>query len=132
LSELRSRPELVGLEARLNDERGLDECDQVEWNAPQSPANSHDFSMQFANSLVEFMYTIYTNLQLAFPDNQTSPHADWWICLFRRWCRVTLVQKAWLQHVPMYPSEFRLFARRELKLPARRPYVELRRKRWRS
>jgi hypothetical protein len=124
LSELRSRPELLGLEARLNDERGLDECDQVEWNAPQNPANSHDFSMQFANALLEFMYTVYTNLLLAFPDNQTSPHADWWICLFRRWCRVTLVQKSWLQHVPMFPAEFRLFARRELKLPARMPYVE--------
>jgi hypothetical protein len=124
LSELRAHQELAGLEARLNDERGLDECELVEWNAPVSPAGSHDYAMQFANSLLDFMYTVYTNLQLAFPDNQTSPHADWWICLFRRWCRVTLVQKAWLQHVPMYPVEFRLFARRELKLIARRPFVE--------
>jgi hypothetical protein len=67
---------------------------------------------------------VYTNLELAFPDNRVSPHADWWMCLFRRWCRVGLVQDAWVQHVPMFPMEFRLFARRELRLPPRGTYVE--------
>lgn len=124
LAELRGRKELVGLETRLNDDRTWAETMVVEWNPPMYPENSGDYSMQFANSLLDFMYTVYTNLQMAFPDNRVSPHADWWMCLFRRWCRVTLVQNAWLQHVPMYPQEFRLFARRELKLPGRLPYVE--------
>jgi len=124
LSELRERKELVGLEARLNDGRTWAEAEIVEWNAPLDPPDSRDFSLQFANSILEFMYTVYTNLQMAFPDNRISPHADWWMCLFRRWCRVTLVQEAWLQHVPLFPEEFRLFARRELKLPPCLPYVE--------
>jgi hypothetical protein len=124
LAELRSRKELTGLEARLNDERTWAEAMEIAWEAPLDPPNSQDYAMQFANSVLEFMYTVYTNLQLAFPDNRVSPHADWWMCLFRRWSRVKLVQEAWLQHVPMFPEEFRLFARRELKLPPRLPYVE--------
>jgi len=124
LNELRTRPELVGLEARLNDDRTWSEIESVEWEPPQTPPNSLDYAMQFANSALEFMYTVYTNLQLAFPDNRVSPHADWWICIFRRWSRVKLMQDAWLQHVPIFPEEFRIFARRELMLHERPPYVE--------
>jgi hypothetical protein len=124
LNELRTRPELVGLEARLNDDRAWSEIESVDWEPPQTPPNSLDYAMQFANSALEFMYTVYTNLQLAFPDNRVSPHADWWICIFRRWSRVKLMQDAWLQHVPIFPEEFRLFARRELMLHERPPYVE--------
>ena len=63
------------------------------------------------------MCTVYTNLQLAFPDNRTSPHAIWWICMFRRWCRVDVVQESWKRHADVYPEEFKLFAKRELMLP---------------
>jgi hypothetical protein len=73
--------------------------------------------LQFAYSLLVFIYTVYTNLKLEFPDNRVSPHAQWWICQFRCWCRVTLVRQAWKDHAAMCPEEFRLFARRELKLP---------------
>jgi len=124
MNELRTRLELKGLEARLNDDRTWAEAELVEWNAPLTPPESEVYALQFAHAMLEFMYTVYTNLQLAFPDNRDSPHADWWICTFRRWCRVKLVQDSWLEHVPMFPEEFRLFARRELALPPRLPYVE--------
>jgi hypothetical protein len=74
------------------------------------------YAVQFGNSLLDFMATVYTNLKLAFPDNRVSPHAEWWICIFRRWCRVDVVQAAWQQHAETYPIEFQLFARRELRL----------------
>jgi hypothetical protein len=118
LEELRERKELVGLEARLYDLRTEAQAALVEWNVPQDgDAQSMLYPGQFANSLLDFMYTVYTDLQLAFPDNRVSPHAEWWICLFRRWCRVTLVRNTWQTHAPAYSEEFRLFARRELKLP---------------
>ena len=132
LKEMRERRELVGLEDRMNDSRKtstlsmrLDPKDVsgpgtlpfVSWSAPQDPPESVLYATQFANSLLDFMYTVYSNLQLAFPDNRISPHAEWWICLFRRWCRVDLIQDTWITHEFVYSEEFRLFASRELWLP---------------
>jgi hypothetical protein len=132
LKELRERKELVGLEERLNDQRktgdllkkpipgGVPKASArpyVEWNPPQEPPESGLYAAQFAIAMIDLMYSIYTDSQLAFPDNRVSPHAQWWICLFRRWCRVDLVQETWASHELVYSSEFGLFARRELGLP---------------
>ena len=124
LSELRAKPELAGLAEKLNDERTWKEAEIVEWPDPANPMGNREYALQFANSLLDFMYTVYENLDLAFPDNRVSPRAEWWVCLFRRWCRVTLVREAWGNHVAMHSAEFRLFARRELKLPKGLPWVE--------
>ena len=85
--------------------------------AANPASGSLAYALQFANSVLDFMATVYLNLELAFPDNRTSPHAEWWICVFRRWCRVDLVRRSWVEHAASYPLEFRLFARRELGLP---------------
>lgn len=123
LKDLRDRKELVGLEAALN--QAARTTDEVEWNVPESEdAQAMLYPEQFANSMLDFMYTVYTELKLAFPDNRISPHSEWWICTFRRWCRVTLLREAWRTHVVGYPVEFRLFARRELGLPAVPEFVE--------
>ncbi len=124
LAELRNRAELEGLETVLNDPRSMSECELIEWPRLGTSTANRLYAMQFANSLLDFMYTVYSNLDLAFPDNRVSPHADWWMCLFRRWCRVTLLHRTWEKHVAMYPEEFRLFARRELGLPAVPIFVE--------
>jgi hypothetical protein len=131
LSEMRQRVELTGLEAALNDWRCDSDLDganllPVPWSPPPAAvsANGALYASQFANSLLDFMYTVYTELQLAFPDNRTSPHAKWLICLFRRWCRVTLLHDSWKAHIPTYPVEFRLFARRELRLPPVTGFIE--------
>lgn len=123
LKDLRERKELVGLEAALNQPAPMK--DEVEWNVPESEdAQVMLYPEQFANSMLDFMYTVYTELKLAFPDNRVSPHSEWWICTFRRWCRVTLLRQTWRNHVVGYPMEFRLFARRELGLPPVAGFVE--------
>jgi hypothetical protein len=134
LSEMRQRSELAGLEQALNDKRSDSDLDSaslmpVPWISPVplAPATFKGnalYATQFANSMLDFMYTVYSDLQLAFPDNRTSPHAKWLICLFRRWCRVTLLRETWKSHVPTYPIEFRLFACRELRLPPVQGFVE--------
>jgi hypothetical protein len=116
LSELRTRAELADLEALLFDPAPGGA--QRIWISANLAKGAQPYAVQFGNSLLDFMATVYTNLELAFPDNRVSPHAEWWICMFRRWCRVDLVQKSWTEHAPSYPLEFRLFARRELGLPA--------------
>ncbi len=115
LSELRGRTELAGLEVLMFDPKPGDTARK--WIAANLPAGSLAYGLQFANSVLDFMATVYLNLELAFPDNRTSPHAEWWICIFRRWCRVDLVRRSWVEHAASYPLEFRLFARRELGLP---------------
>ncbi len=114
LRELRERPELAGLAESLNDSSGIG---RAAWIPPGTAGSSPDYGWQFANSVLDFMYTVYTNLQLAFPDNRTSPHAQWWICLFRRWCKASLMQETWRVLASIYSREFRLFAERELQLP---------------
>lgn len=113
LRELRERPELTGLAERLNQ----NESAVKPWSAPASPAESLRYSRQFANSMLCFMHTVYNNLQLAFPDNRTSPHAQWWLHLFRRWCKVSLLRETWGELAPVFSREFHLFAERELELP---------------
>jgi hypothetical protein len=115
LTELRTHTELAGLEVILFDPTPGDV--QRDWITANLAPGAQAYAMQFANSLLDFMATVYMNLELAFPDNRVSPHAEWWICLFRRWCRVDLMHKSWTEHAPSYPLEFRLFARRELGLP---------------
>ena len=132
MKELRERNELIGLEERLNDPQSTVALQKrrnprdptapadlpfVKWSAPQNIAGSGLYATQFANSLLGFMYTVYTNLQLSFPDNRISPHAERWICLFRRWCRVDLLQDTWIEHEFVYSEDFKLFAKRELRLP---------------
>jgi len=132
LKELRERKELTGLERALNgakktnrvhDSAQFDSSSKpaslstVKWTAPAKTPGSAMYAVQFAISLLNFMYTVYTDLQLAFPDNRVSPHAEWWICLFRRWCRVDLVRETWDARTQTFSEEFRLFARRELNLP---------------
>jgi hypothetical protein len=129
LGEMRQRAELSGLEAALNDVRSDSDLLlalhlPVPWASPATVAGADLYATQFANTIIDFMYTVYTDLLLAFPDNRTSPHAKWLICLFRRWCRVILLQKTWETHIPTYPIEFRLFARRELGLPPVKDFIE--------
>ena len=115
LSELRARTELIGLAEALNDKKTWAEADELTWNGRTDA--DEQYARQFANSVLNFMYTVYTNLQLAFPGNRVSPHAGGWVCLFRRWSRVTLLRGAWTALKPIYSEEFQLFARRELRLP---------------
>ena len=116
LKELRERPELAGLAEILNDERSSMRAPLI-WSPPPVPAQSGDYAWQFANTIFGFMYQVYIDLELAFLENRTSSHANWWICIFRRWCRVTLLRDTWRKLEPIYEDEFRLFARRELMLP---------------
>lgn len=132
LGQLRERHELAGLERALNDATASDVLPTrsvpgdasgpiclpfVAWIAPGEAGATDLFAAQFASVLLDFMYTVYTNLQLAFPDNRISPHAEWWICMFRRWCRVDLLQDRWIARKIVYSEEFKLFAIRELGLP---------------
>nr|WP_252263713.1 patatin-like phospholipase family protein [Paracidobacterium acidisoli] len=110
LSELRTRSELQGLADVLFSANAAGM--QLAWNA-QSPAAA-EYARQFANSLIDFMWMVYNNLQLAFSDNRTSPHATRWIEVFRRWSRVSLVRDAWTQYKTSYVDEFRLFAQNTL------------------
>ncbi|HTJ31266.1 MAG TPA: hypothetical protein VL346_12235, partial [Acidobacteriaceae bacterium] len=116
LKELRDKAELAGLEELLSDPK--DGLEGREWVTAHLERGQRIYGEQFAHSLLDFMVTVYINLKLAFPDNRTSPHADWWICLFRRWCRVDIVRMAWKSHGGGFPLEFQLFAQRELRLAA--------------
>jgi hypothetical protein len=112
LSELRDRAELDGLADALFAAPG---ASAKNWKPRNGVCNS--YALQFGNSLIDFMWSVYNNLQLAFLDNRTSPHAQAWIGMFLKWSSTELIRNAWLQFGDTYPKEFRLFATEVLWLP---------------
>jgi hypothetical protein len=113
MTELRTRPELRGFSTALF---ALDPEERT-WFAPADVAGAYEYALQFGNSLIDFMWTVYNNLQLAFADNRTSPHAGRWISLFTRWCSVPLMRDAWARFRGVYGMEFQLFGESELGMP---------------
>ena len=113
LSELRSVIELDGL-AEVLFARRLEPPQIKKWKAVSGV--SEDYALQFGNSLIDFMNVVYNNLQLAFLDNRTSPHAKGWIALFEKWCNTSLIQDAWQKFGDTYPQEFKLFAEHVLSI----------------
>jgi hypothetical protein len=113
MTELRTRPELKGLSIALF---ALDAAERA-WVAPADVAGAQEYALQFGNSVIDFMWIVYNNLQLAFADNRTSPHAGRWIGLFTRWCSVPLMRDAWVRFRGVYGMEFQLFGESELGLP---------------
>ncbi len=113
LSELRSIIELDGL-AEVLFARRLEPPQIKKWKAASKV--SEDYALQFGNSLIDFMNVVYNNLQLAFLDNRTSPHAKGWIALFEKWCNTSLIQDAWKKFGDTYPQEFKLFAEHVLSI----------------
>ena len=111
LTELRSEPELQGLAEALFSPPGHG---PKHWTAKDKASEA--YALQFGNSLIDFMSVVYRNLQLAFLDNRTSPHAYGWITLFQKWCDTALVRRAWEKFGDTYPEEFKMFARSELNI----------------
>jgi hypothetical protein len=106
LQEVRADAKLDGLFDLLFHD-GSDEV-RLDWE--KAHAGSRDYSVRFCSKLIEFVFTIYMQLELVFPENLTHPFSQGWIEIFRRWAKIDVVGDAWLRYGPSYSKAFQIFA----------------------
>jgi hypothetical protein len=86
------------------------------WTAGREPAAIDD-ARSFAGELLQFVWTIYVELNLVQPDQLAHPHSRGWVDIFKRWCDVDVIRSAWALSRDTYSQQFRLFAHTHLGLP---------------
>jgi len=80
------------------------------------PQDAVEYARGFASELLEFAWTVYSDLNLVEPVNLDHPHSKGWIAIFTNWSKVDVVQAGWTTYRDSYSPQFRLFARTQLKL----------------
>ena len=106
LQEVRTDAKLDGLFDLLF-YNGSDEV-RLDWE--KAHADSADYGIQFCEKLIEFVFTIYMQLELVFPANLAHPFSQGWIEIFRRWAKIDVVRDSWLRYGPSYSKAFQIFA----------------------
>ena len=111
LQHVRTEARLSGLMERLFDpgDRG--------WTHGRPDADV-EYARGFTSELLEFVWTVYTDLNLVQPVNLDHPHSRGWIAIFEKWSKVDAVQRGWNAYRDSYSPQFHLFARSQLNLPS--------------
>jgi hypothetical protein len=105
LQEVRTDPKLAGLFDMLFDR---DPNHALDWKTTH--AQDADYCMRFCSKLIEFIFIVYMQLRLVFPENLTHPFAEGWLEIFRNWSRIDVLRDAWLRYGPGYSKAFQIFA----------------------
>jgi hypothetical protein len=110
LQEVRTDPKLDGLFDLLFNRdphhAGLD------WE--KTHKENADYGVRFCSKLIEFIFLVYMQLRLNFPENLTHPFAEGWLQIFRNWGRIDVIRDAWLKYGPGYTRAFRIFAESQI------------------
>lgn len=106
LQEVRTDPKLAGLFDLLF-ERDPD-LSPLDWKTTH--AQDADYGVRFCSKLIEFIFIVYLQLRLVFPENLTHPFAEGWLEIFRNWGRVDVIREAWLRYGSGYTKAFQIFA----------------------
>jgi hypothetical protein len=106
LQEVRTDPKLAGLFDLLfnrdPDHAGLD------WE--KTHKENADYGIRFCSKLIEFIFLVYMQLRLVFPENLRHPFSEGWLEIFRSWSRMDVVRDAWLRYGHGYSKAFQIFA----------------------
>ena len=114
LRQARTEARLSGLLERLfNPGDGL-------W-AHGRPPEDAEYARGFTSEMLEFMWTVYVDLNLVQPVNLAHPHSRGWVEIFSKWSQVDAVRDGWRVYGESYSAEFRLFAESHLNLPLEEP-----------
>jgi hypothetical protein len=113
--EVRTEPKLEGLlDLLLNRDPGHSGLD---WKSTHS--ENADYGTRYCSKLLEFIFLVYLQLRLVFPDNVSHPFSQGWLDMFRSWSKIDVVQDAWIRYGDSYSKEFQIFAESHAGLPTR-------------
>jgi len=76
-----------------------------------------DYAARFCSKLIEFIFIVYMQLRLVFPENLAHPFSGGWLTIFQNWGRIDVVQDAWLRYGKSYSRAFQIFAESQVGLP---------------
>jgi hypothetical protein len=79
-----------------------------EWGKDRS-AEQIDYAVRFSSELIEFIWIIFTELDLVLPEKRNHPHARGWCLMFKEWSKIDVVQQGWRKYRETYSQRFRIF-----------------------
>jgi hypothetical protein len=85
--------------------------------AAKLTGDSLEYAIRFSSSIIEFMFIVYQQLGLTYPENCDHPFAQGWLDIFRNWYKVSVIQKAWTRFSPTYTEGFRILFNRQIADP---------------
>jgi hypothetical protein len=68
------------------------------------------YAVRFSSELIEFMWLVFSELNLVLPEKRNHPHAQGWSQIFAKWAKIDVVQDGWRQYCQTYSQSFRNFA----------------------
>jgi hypothetical protein len=80
-----------------------------EWKKGRS-VEQVNYAVTYSSELIEFMWIIFTDLNLVFPEKRSHPHARGWCLMFKEWSKIDVVREGWTKYRATYSQRFRNFA----------------------
>jgi hypothetical protein len=80
-----------------------------EWRKGRT-AEQMEYAVRFSSELIEFMWIIFTELNLVLPEKRNHPHARGWCLMFKEWSKIDVVREGWRKYRETYSQRFRNFA----------------------
>jgi hypothetical protein len=105
LQEVRTDPKLPGLFDMLFER---DRKKILEWE--KTTGVDADYGVRFSSKLIEFIFIVYLQLNLVYPENRNHPFAVGWMQIFQSWARIDVIKDAWLRYGAGYTKGFQIFA----------------------
>ncbi len=115
LEQLRTDSKLTGLFDMMFDR---DPARKGEWKKGRSESDG-DYAVRFSLTLIEFIFTVYSQLRLTYPESRRHPFAEGWLKIFRTWMRIDVIREAWDHYGSGYTRGFQIFVEEELIEPAK-------------
>lgn len=82
---------------------------RADWKTGHRP-DQIESAIRFSSELIEFIFTIFNQLDLVLPEKRTHPYAQGWSLIFNKWSKIDVVQIGWKRYRGSYSPSFRKFA----------------------
>jgi hypothetical protein len=67
-------------------------------------------AVRFSFELIEFIFTVFNQLNLVLLEKQQHPYAEGWSRIFTKWAKIDVVQDGWNRYRGAYSTSFQHFA----------------------
>jgi hypothetical protein len=69
-----------------------------------------EYGVQFSSELIDFIFTVYNQLELVLPEKRNHPYARGWSRIFTNWTKIDVVRDGWARYRDSYSAGFRRYA----------------------
>ena len=82
---------------------------KADWKTGHNP-DQIEAAIRFSSELIEFIFTVFNQLDLVLPEKRTHPYAQGWSLIFNKWSKIDVVQDGWKRYRGSYSPSFQKFA----------------------